>query len=564
VAEDSFPQAKSLAKIRRFIDEAAGGVEVDVAGKAIGLAPREIDYHAAAAEALRLAARAAGSLELLPLGRKLLATEPGSTEEALIWRTAIEESPTLRAVAPLAFGRGAPTKPQLVERIISRGLAASTADHRAGTLLRWRRELLGQESRQLALPLGRSTGRTMRYFGRAMLRSLSIESFKAFGSGRPRLAREAAVTFAPLTVFVGPNGAGKTTVLQALDILGCLVRMTISEMLAAHEWDYADLPHLRSKTPTINLQVEVEIGGAILEWTLTLGTRLHPGIAGEKVRARGIDDANWRTLLDRRGRHVTITHEPTGDVVDAPLVTLPQSWLATLDANAKEDTKNFPGLLALKDWAERIHAFWALNPSTLRSPSRGASGRVGPRGADLASFLFRLKKRSPKRFAAFVRRVANHYPRLVQIEPKSAQYGWKFLEITERWNGEKATFNARQVSDGLLRLMAVASLPEWETPPSMVLLDEIENGLHPRLIGGIAELLAEVATKTQVAVTTHSPITLNYVPAESSRLVTRGKGGTVVVTPLTSTKDYAKLREHFEPGELWYNAGEERLVRRGR
>lgn len=390
-----------------------------------------------------------------------------------------------------------------------------------------------------------------------MLRSLRIESFKAFGGS----TNHGRIDFLPLTVFVGPNGAGKTTILQALDILGCLARMTISEMLEAHGWDYDDLPHLRSKTPTIHLVAEVAVGSTVIEWTLSLGTRLHPGIAGERVRSRSLEGADWRTLLERKGRQISVMREPSGESVQPPLVTLPQSWLATLDATAEVDAADFPGLLALKDWAERIHAFWSLNPSTLRSPSRGMTTRVGSRGDELASFLFRLKKDRPKRFSAFTKRVAKHYPRLVQVEPRSGQYGWKYLEVSERWNGEKATFNARQVSDGLLRLMAVASIPDWEHPPSILLLDEIENGLHPRMIGGIAELLAEVTTGTQVAATTHSPITLNYIPAESTRVVTRGRGGSVLVTPLPSTRDYDRLREHFEPGELWYNAGEERLVR---
>lgn len=64
--------------------------------------------------------------------------------------------------------------------------------------------------------------------------------------------------------------------------------------------------------------------------------------------------------------------------------------------------------------------------------------------------------------------------------------------------------------------------------------------------------------------TTHSPITLNCVPAASTRLVTRGSGGTVVVTPLTETKNFPRLREHFDPGELWYNVGEDTLVKQKR
>jgi predicted ATPase len=367
-----------------------------------------------------------------------------------------------------------------------------------------------------------------------------------------------------LTVLAGPNGAGKSTILQALDILGYLVRGTIAEMLDAHGWDYSDLPHLRSARQTITIEVELEIGSAIVVWRLTLGTRKHAGIAAESVRARGFYDMNWRTLLDRSGRRVRMLDESSGSIEAPPPVTLAQSWLATLDA--KEDAARVPGLLAVRTWAEGIHAFWSLDPSTLRSPSRVDTGRIGSRGEDLASFLFRLSRSQPKRFAAFVKRVRHYYPRLVQVEPKAGQYGWKKLEITERWNGERATFNARQVSDGLLRMMVVASLPEWSVPPSLVLLDEVENGLHPHLLGGVAELLAEISSRTQVLTTTHSPITLNYVPVHATRLVTRGQGGVVVVTPLAETKNFDRLHEQFDPGELWYNVGEARLIpsKRGR
>jgi predicted ATPase len=69
-----------------------------------------------------------------------------------------------------------------------------------------------------------------------------------------------------------------------------------------------------------------------------------------------------------------------------------------------------------------------------------------------------------------------------------------------------------------------------------------------------------VTKETQVLATTHSPLTLNYVPEESTQIVTRGVHGTLRITPLRKTHNFAKLREHFEPGELWYNVGEERRV----
>jgi len=560
MADDSIPQAP-LPTLRRFLTAARSQGDFLSAGKSLGLQKRHIEFHRIAAEVLQLARRDGSVLRISALGQRLLATAAHTQEEAAVWREAIEKCPIVMRVATELLDPRGISKAELTKRLMREGtFTTSTARGRAEALLGWRKYVREGE-RQVALPFTSRPGSPapLQYEGNATLRSVRIQSFKAFG--QPKAGAKGTATpieMAPLTVLVGPNGAGKSTILQALDILGALVRGSITDMLKAHGWDYADLPHLLSAKQTITIEVVVELGEAVVAWELSLGARKYPGIASESVRARGRDETTWRPLLERQGRAVQITHESTHQVDAPPLITLAQSWLGTLDA--KDDATKFPGLLALKAWAEGIHAFWSLSPEVLRSPSRGTSDRVGPRGEDLASFLFRLKKSREKQFAAFVQRVRRHYPRLVRIEPRSGQYGWKHLTVTERWNGEEASFNVRQVSDGLLRMMVVASLLDWKVPPSLVLLDEVENGLHPRLIGGIAELLTEISAKTQVVTTTHSPITLNYVPAEAARLVTRGKGGTVVVTPLVETKNYGRLREHFEPGELWYNVGEDRLL----
>lgn len=44
-------------------------------------------------------------------------------------------------------------------------------------------------------------------------------------------------------------------------------------------------------------------------------------------------------------------------------------------------------------------------------------------------------------------------------------------------------------------------------------------------------------------------------------IVDRGRDGSRRCTPLPETHGYDKLRRHFDPGELWYNLGEEKLVR---
>lgn len=556
MSEVSVPYASSLARLRDLLAAAYEHGSLDEAAEAIHLrSGRHIAYYSEAAEVLGLARRRDGRLAPTRLGQRLLGTRRGSPEEAGVFRSAIGRSSVASVVPDLLSPEGTPGG--AVAHLLRLGMKKSMAEQRGSALERWRKHVLRSEASGRALELPLADARAEQYNGRAMLRRLEIRSFKAFGEGKKR-APAASIDTPPLTLLAGPNGAGKSTILQALDILGSLVRGNIQQLLGAHGWEYKDLPHLLSPKQTISFTADVELGRAHLRWSLTLGPRRHPGIAAEKVER--VEDGRSRLLLERVGRRITLVRELSGERVHPPPITLTQSWLATLDANAHEDRESFPGLLALKAWAERIFPFWSLDPALLRAPSRGDATLVGPRGGDLASFLFRLRRRHKERFEAYVARVAKHYPRLVTIEPKSGQYGWKKLTVTERWNGEEASFNAKQVSDGLLRLLAVASIPDWETTPSLVLLDEVENGLHPRLVGGIAGLLEEVSQTSQVIATTHSPITLNYVPAECTRLVTRGKGGAVQVTPLTETRGFERLREHFEPGELWYNVGEDRLI----
>jgi predicted ATPase len=397
-----------------------------------------------------------------------------------------------------------------------------------------------------------------------VIKRLWIESFKAFAEEPKRGG--AGIPFQPFTVLVGPNGSGKSTILQAIDMLGWLSNATINEMLKERGWEYADLPHLRSDRKKILVGAEIELPrpAAAVRWWLELGTRRYPGIVQEtieRVRREGTED-----LVVRDGRNVWRRSERTEDE-EATRLTLPASWLSTLDP--REDARDHPTLVALAAFAKRIRAYYFLDPIALRAPSRGKDAKtddLGFHGENLAAFIGRIKAR-PKDFARLIERVRAYYPRLVDIHVRRKSYGWTHFEITEKWNGEQATFNARQVSDGLLRLIAVSAMHEMAEPPSVLLLDEIENGLHPRLLGGFVEMLERLAKagRTQVIVATHSPITLNYVSSPGSvLLVTRGKGGGVQVTPFHETKGFQLLREQFALGELWYNAGEDRLVPRGK
>ncbi len=381
-----------------------------------------------------------------------------------------------------------------------------------------------------------------------MLRQLTIRGFKAF--------EEASVPLQPFTVLIGPNGAGKSTILQAIDLLGWLVTGTIGQYLEQKGWEYSDLPHLRAPAKRFSITAELEFSRRNITWELGLGTRRRAGIESETVVL-----GDGTTVMERQWRRMT-RWQANGAGLEEVTQTLTSSWLSTVEQG---DQARLPDLLPVAQWARRIRGYFFLDPVLLRAPSRGDSGEIGVHGETLAPFLARLRERRRNAFERLKERVQQYYPRLQDLHPVRGKDGRTYLEVTEKWGKEVVRLNARQVSDGLLRLIAVSAMHELETPPSVLLLDEIENGLHPHLLGGFVQMLQKFVESqngaTQVILATHSPITVNYCEsAKGVILVTRNRKGHPVCLPLSQTRDFDKLRPHFDLGELWYNLGEERLV----
>ncbi len=72
---------------------------------------------------------------------------------------------------------------------------------------------------------------------------------------------------------------------------------------------------------------------------------------------------------------------------------------------------------------------------------------------------------------------------------------------------------ARHVNDGMLRLITI--LAELQSKHSLLLFDEIENGINPEAVEFIIDTLTN--SDKQVIVTTHSPMILNYLNDEIAK-----------------------------------------------
>jgi predicted ATPase len=166
-------------------------------------------------------------------------------------------------------------------------------------------------------------------------------------------------------------------------------------------------------------------------------------------------------------------------------------------------------------------------------------------------------------------RVAVPYVRSIRLKPariprpQGPQAGKAlFFELR---NG--AEIPASLASQGVLLFLAYLALVHAATPPSILLVEEPENGIHPRQLQRVAEYLKRLADPArgkdavQIVAATHSPYFLDFVPPEAVLVFGRRESGETVVRPLLSLPGVKeRLDSGFSLGEMWFNVGEDRLL----
>ena len=139
---------------------------------------------------------------------------------------------------------------------------------------------------------------------------------------------------------------------------------------------------------------------------------------------------------------------------------------------------------------------------------------IGTFGEDLAPFLYKLKAEHKKHFDAILRTLRSIIPSIeafdVDLDRRRG-----ILDLSVRQDG--TDYSSRIVSEGTLRVLALCAIAMNPWGGSLLAFEEPENGVHPRRVDLIAQLLVSVALERerQIVVTTHSPLFCNAVLSEA-------------------------------------------------
>lgn len=174
----------------------------------------------------------------------------------------------------------------------------------------------------------------------------------------------------------------------------------------------------------------------------------------------------------------------------------------------------------------------------MRTPSPPGSPRVfQPDGSNLPWVIHELEKSHRPRLQEWIAHLRTALPDLrdvYTVERPEDRHRYLVLKYT---TGLEAP--SWVVSDGTLRLMALTLLAYLPNLEGIYLIEEPENGIHPRAVETVLQSLSSIYN-AQVLLATHSPVILSLARPEDVLCFARTDEG---ATDIVLGTEHPRLRE---------------------
>ncbi|MFM5898843.1 MAG: AAA family ATPase, partial [Dolichospermum sp.] len=154
-------------------------------------------------------------------------------------------------------------------------------------------------------------------------------------------------------------------------------------------------------------------------------------------------------------------------------------------------------------------------PAKMREYSFKSDQRLQEDGKNLSSVLYRLWQNQPENQQTILN--------FIQSLPEQAIDGLDFLigprdevmvRLAETFGDNRRYYEAALLSDGTLRVLAIAAAMLSATEGSLVVIEEIDNGVHPNRAKHLLASIRDIAErrKLRVLLSTHNPALMDALP----------------------------------------------------
>ncbi len=204
---------------------------------------------------------------------------------------------------------------------------------------------------------------------------------------------------------------------------------------------------------------------------------------------------------------------------------------------------------------------YALDHTLMGGPAPRMAGAFLARdGANLAAVLENLRAHAPAAFAALTTELLRIMPEFRALElvasgPSQVALGLRLAE------GDLVP--AGELSQGMLYLLAVLVLAFDPVPPRLLCIEEIDRGIHPRMLREVRDALYRLShpeagqltrRPVQIVTTTHSPYFIDLFREHPEEVVISHKRGRAAhFERLSDRQDLPELLSEGSLGDMWFS-----------
>jgi len=403
-----------------------------------------------------------------------------------------------------------------------------------------------------------------------MLKRIKIQGYKSLV--------DLEVHLNPLSLLFGPNAAGKSNFLDALQLLS---RIATSRTLKdAFEPPYRGKPLesftfgdngikglLGQEIASFSIEADIELSSSVIE---TVNRQIREMKKSKPSNGKDEPETKAQSFV----RETNLRYRVEIEILPkSGILRVADEYLAALNNKGKINKKrtpflekiqkrlhlrmegqahptyyeyyldhsilslplyppHYPHLVAMRQELSSWFLFYFEPRERMRAPNSVKEvHHIGLMGEELGSFLNTLRALDEPQFNAVEKALRMIIPNVTHIDVGVNDLGEVELKLLEG----KTPIPARILSEGTLRVLGLLALGGAKAPPSLIGFEEPENGIHPRRIRMVADLLRNRALtgETQLIVTTHSPI-LPDLFANENLFVCRKENNHTVIEPFAT------------------------------
>lgn len=400
-----------------------------------------------------------------------------------------------------------------------------------------------------------------------MITSLTLHNWKSF--------EDATLLIDQITFLIGTNASGKSNLVDALIFLS---RLSTGERLA----DVCKSIRggidqiIRRGCESSSIEVIFKRNGTQYKYRLEFSVSNAEAYVNSESLEVAMKSNEWRNLFDtdyiksdedtnqitarfdkdRRGPRKGIRLRR--DIIVLSQVQ-GQNVLKAIKDGARAVLESFGSIYVLDPIPGRMRDYVQLS-EVLNSDGSNVAGVI----AALSEEHHETEERG-NTFADTLTRYVSKLPekdiRKIWAERVGRFKDTAMVYCREDWDetGDTMEIDARSMSDGTLRFIAIIVALLTREPDSLIVIEEIDNGLHPSRAGELIYALTDIAGSRDfdVLCTTHNPVLIDELGGDvldSVSCVTReGKHGSATIFRLTDRPDFLQKLARFTPGNMMTN-----------